>query len=202
MQLRQVSAPIANAFGVSNSITNSLVRQVSTKEDEKTRRQQAKGESGIKSKRAWWDPLGVFTGKGGGSRSSTVFNRSSTNVSATINTSYVVTDTGPSATDHTFIGQLQLNVDRTYKFDLSDSSNTNYPLKFSADATEGPNDATPGTEYTQGVSKVGTAGQAGAYTSIAIDENTSISMFAYADGTPAASTTGIGFGFLDRKSVV
>ncbi len=28
----------------------------------------------------------------------------STNVSATINTSYVVTDTGPSATDHTFIG--------------------------------------------------------------------------------------------------
>jgi len=118
----------------------------------------------------------------------------STNVSATINTSYVVTDTGPSATDHTFIGQLQLNVDRTYKFDLSDSSNTNYPLKFSADATEGPNDATPGTEYTQGVSKVGTAGQAGAYTSIAIDENTSISMFAYADGTPAASTTGIGFG--------
>ncbi len=82
-ELRQVSAPIANAFGVSNSITNSLVRQVSTKEDEKTRRQQAKGESGIKSKRAWWDPLGVFTGKGGGSRSSTVFNRSSTNVSAT-----------------------------------------------------------------------------------------------------------------------
>jgi len=84
MQLKQVSAPIANAFGVKNSITNSLIRQVSTKEDEKTRRMQAKGESGIKSKRAWWDPLGVFTGKGGGggNRSSTVFNRSSTNVSA------------------------------------------------------------------------------------------------------------------------
>ena len=92
---------------------------------------------------------------------------------------------------------MQLNIDRTYKFDLTDSSNTNYPLKFSSDAIEGPNDATPGTEYTQGVSKVGTAGQAGAYTSISIDENTGISLFVYADGTigsPPAATTGIGFG--------
>jgi hypothetical protein len=120
-----------------------------------------------------------------------------TNVSATIQTKYVVTSTGSSATDHVYIGQLQLNIDRSYKFDLSDSSNTGYPLKLSNDAVEGPNDATPGTEYTQGVSKVGTAGQAGAYTSIAIDENTGISLFVYADGTtgsPPAATVGIGFG--------
>ncbi len=120
-----------------------------------------------------------------------------TNVSATILTKFVVTPTGPSATDHVYIGQLQLNIDRTYKFDISDSSNTGYPLKLSNDAVEGPNDATPGTEYTQGVSKVGTAGQAGAYTSIAIDENTGISLFVYADGTtgnPPAATVGIGFG--------
>ena len=121
-----------------------------------------------------------------------------TNVSATILTKYVVTDTGPSATDHVYIGQLQLNIDRTYRFDLSDATVANYPLKFSGDALEGPNDATPGTEYTQGVSKVGTAGQAGAYTSISIDENTGISLFVYADGiigTPPATeaTTGIGF---------
>lgn len=119
-----------------------------------------------------------------------------TNQSATIDSKYVVTSTGPSATDHIYIGQLSLNIDLTYKFDLTDSSNTNYPLKFSGDAVEGPNDATPGTEYTQGVSKVGTAGSAGAYTSISIDENTSISLFVYADGTigsPPAATTGIGF---------
>jgi hypothetical protein len=116
--------------------------------------------------------------------------------SALIENKYVVTSTGSSATDHVYIGQLQLNIDLTYKFDLSNSSNTNYPLKLSGDAVEGPNDATPGTEFTQGVSKVGTAGQAGAYTSIAIDENTGISLFAYADGTigsPPAVTTGIGF---------
>ena len=118
-----------------------------------------------------------------------------TSISAVISTKYIVTTTGPSATDHIYIGQLPLNVDRTYKFDLSDSSNTNYPLKFSADALEGPNDPTPGTEYTQGVSKVGTAGQAGAYTSIAIDANTGISLNAYADGTIGGNPTlGIGFG--------
>lgn len=133
---------------------------------------------------------------GGTSNASAGLNFATT-TSASILSKYVVTTTGPSATDHIYIGQLQLNIDRTYKFDLTDSSNTNYPLKFSNDATEGPNDPTPGTEYTQGVSKVGTAGQAGAYTSISIDENTGISLFVYADGTigsPPAATTGIGFG--------
>jgi len=119
-----------------------------------------------------------------------------TNQSAVVENRYVSSLTGASATDHVYVGQLSLNIDLTYKFDLSNASNANYPLKFSGDAVEGPNDATPGTEYTQGVSKVGTAGQAGAYTSISIDENTSISLFVYADGTvgsPPAATTGIGF---------
>ena len=119
-----------------------------------------------------------------------------TTQSAVIDNKYVVTTTGSSATDHTFIGQLSLNIDLTYLFDLSHSSNTGYPLKLSADAAEGPNGNPPGTEYTQGVSKVGTAGSSGAYTSIAIDENTAITLFAYADGTigsPPAATVGIGF---------
>ena len=114
--------------------------------------------------------------------------------SAIIDTKYVVSTTQGGA-DHEFIGQLSLSIDRTYRFDLSDASNNNYPLKFSADATEGTNESpTPGTEYTQGVSKVGTAGTAGAYTEIALDENTAINLFAYADGTPAGTTTGVGFG--------
>ena len=117
-----------------------------------------------------------------------------TNTNAVIENKYVTTLTN-GGTDHIFQNQVSLNIDLTYKFDLSDATCSNYPLKFSSDATEGTNESpTPGTEYTQGVSKVGTAGTSGAYTSIAIDENTAISLFAYADGTPAGSTTGVGFG--------
>jgi hypothetical protein len=117
-----------------------------------------------------------------------------TNQDAVIANKYVTTLT-QGGTDHIFQNQVSLNIDLTYKFDLSDASCNNYPLKFSSDATEGTNESpTPGTEYTQGVSKVGTAGTSGAYTSITIDENTAISVFAYADGTPAGSTTGVGFG--------
>ena len=72
-----------------------------------------------------------------------------------------------------------------------DASCNNYPLKFSADDAEGTNGS--GTEYTAGVSKVGTAGTAGAYTSIAITSDTQTNLFVYADGTPTGDTQGIGF---------
>lgn len=112
---------------------------------------------------------------------------------AVINTKYLVTTT-QGGTDHELIPTVPLNLDRTYIYDLSDASCTNYPLKFSADAAEGTNAVANGTEYTQGVSKVGVAGTPGAYTSISVDTNTAITLFAYADGTPAGSTTGLGFG--------
>jgi hypothetical protein len=117
----------------------------------------------------------------------------STTDSAVINTKYLVSET-QGATDHIQLATVTLNIDRTYIFDLSDASNNNYPLKFSADSPEGPNDQTaPGTEYTQGVSKVGTAGTPGAYTSIVINDTTATNLFAYADGTPQFSTTGVGW---------
>ena len=113
------------------------------------------------------------------------------NQSAVITNRYVFTTTGVSATDHAVLFPTpNLNIDRTYKYDLSDSTCTNYPLKFSADDAEGPNGA--GTEYTAGVSKVGTAGQAGAYTSIAVTIDTIQSLNIYADGSPGGSTTGVG----------
>ena len=113
------------------------------------------------------------------------------NTSATIANKYVFSTTGVAATDHAIIfPNPQLNIDRTYKFDLTDSTCTNYPLKFSADDAEGPNGS--GTEYTAGVSKVGTAGQAGAYTSIAVTLTTIQSLNVYADGSPGGSTTGVG----------
>ena len=127
---------------------------------------------------------------GGTSNASAVADFSTT-TSATIDTKYITTLT-QGGTDHEYNASFDVEIGRTYIWDLSDASCTNYPLKFSADAVEGPNDVTPGTEYTQGVSKVGTAGTAGAFTSILIDTNTQANFFAYADGTPAGSTTGVG----------
>jgi hypothetical protein len=138
----------------------------------------------------FFSELEVITG--GSSNASATLDFSTT-TSATIDTKYLTTTT-QGGTDHVYTGTYSVEIGRSYIYDLSDASNSNYPLKFSGDDPEGPNgDLGTGTEYTQGVSKVGTAGTAGAYTSILIDENTVANFFSYADGTPAGSTTGIGF---------
>ena len=128
---------------------------------------------------------------GGTSNASATLAFSATD-SAVITTKYLLSETQGSG--HTLSQGIELIIGRLYKFDLSDSSCNNYPLKFSADAVEGPNeDPDPGTEYTAGVSKVGTAGTAGAFTSIQVGVSTDINLNAYADGSPAGSTTGVGF---------
>ena len=127
----------------------------------------------------------------GSSSNATVALNFNTSIGQTIITKYLLSSTSAGATDHAIVSVNQYDVNRTYKYDLSDSTNTNYPLKFSADDAEGTNGT--GTEYTAGVSKVGTAGTAGAYTSIAITTDTQTNLFAYADGTPTGDTQGIGF---------
>ena len=115
-----------------------------------------------------------------------------TNQAAVIANKYVLSLTGVAATDHAILQITQFDINRTYKFDQADSSNNNFPLKFSADDSEGTNGT--GTEYTAGVSKVGTAGTAGAYSSIDITADTQATLFAYADGTPTGETQDVGFG--------
>ena len=110
---------------------------------------------------------------------------------ATIDTKYVISTTSVGATDHIIQTINTYDLNRTYKYNLEDSTCTNYPLKFSGDDPEGTNGS--GTEYTAGVSKVGTAGSSGAYTSIDITADTQANLNVYADGSPAGSTTGIGF---------
>ena len=89
----------------------------------------------------------------------TVTVASGTNIYGTGN-KYYFAELGASA------GQIiSLNEEVTYRFDQSDSSNSNHQLLFSttANGTHGG-----GVEYTAGVTKVGTAGTAGAYTQITV----------------------------------
>lgn len=62
---------------------------------------------------------------------------------------------------------LTLYEGNTYRFDQSHSSNSNHPLRFSttANGTHGG-----GSEYTTGVTTVGTAGNSGAYTEITVPD--------------------------------
>ena len=62
---------------------------------------------------------------------------------------------------------LNLTPGNTYRFDQSDSSNSNHPLKFYLEANKT-------TLYSTGVTINGTAGQSGAYTEITITDTTPI----------------------------
>ena len=60
----------------------------------------------------------------------------------------------------------------TYKFDQSDSSNENHPLRFSSDSGNS-------TPYTVGVTAVGTPGNSGAYTQIDVQNGAPSTLYYY-----------------------
>ena len=64
----------------------------------------------------------------------------------------------------------------TYRFDQSDGSNSNHPIKFS---TVNNGTHAGGSEYTDGVVVVGVAGQTGAYVEITVAENAPDDIFYY-----------------------
>jgi hypothetical protein len=83
-----------------------------------------------------------------------------------------------------FPSTVTLYEGRTYRFDQSDASNASHQLLFSL-TEDGDNNG--GTEYTTGVTKVGTPGSAGAYTQIVVASGVA-TLYTYASGTP-------GYGF-------
>lgn len=67
--MKKIASPIANAFGVPNTITDGIVKKFETPDAPERNPQGTMDFKGRKpNEKAWWDPFGVFTGKGGGKR--------------------------------------------------------------------------------------------------------------------------------------
>lgn len=84
---------------------------------------------------------------------------------ANLTTHTVTVAGGKFVIDGTSQASLTLTEGNTYKFDQSDNTNSNHPLRFSAtsDGTHGG-----GSQYTTGVTTNGTAGSSGAYVQITV----------------------------------
>ena len=83
-------------------------------------------------------------------------------------------------------GTIEIMQDRTYKFDISDSSMTGRDFKLSFDSANGEwgidntaGNADDGTEYTTGKTTSGTAGSGGAYIQYDLAANSALAGFLY-----------------------
>ena len=87
------------------------------------------------------------------------------------------------------VGNIQLTPGVTYRFDMSDNSNSGHPFKFST-TLDGTHNS--GSEYTTGVTTNGTAGSSGAYVDIKADASTPDRLFYY-----CGNHSGMGGGLLE-----
>ena len=59
--MKKIASPIANAFGVPNTITDGIVKKFETPDAPERNPQGTMDFQGRKPKeKAWWDPFGVF----------------------------------------------------------------------------------------------------------------------------------------------
>ena len=78
-----------------------------------------------------------------------------------------------------------------YRFDQSDNTNSTHPLRFS---TTSNGTHAGGSEYTTGVTKVGTAGSAGAYVEINVEQDTPVLYYYCANHSGMGAIVNIGGG--------
>ena len=67
--MKKIASPIATAFGIPNTVADNIVSRIKSPDAPERNPQGTMDFKGRKSnEKAWWDPFGVFTGKGGGKR--------------------------------------------------------------------------------------------------------------------------------------
>lgn len=141
-----------------------------------------------------------FEGIAGGTSNATItmnFSQGSTSVTNT--PKFIVAD-GASTNVYQLPLNTVLNIERVYRYYQEDASNVGHPFRLSEE-DDGTQSLT-GVEYTGNVVKVGTAGNAGAYLQITVDEQTPLTLYSYAEpAVPNVADANAGYGWFIQSTL-
>ena len=130
----------------------------------------------------------------GGTSSATISLNFSQGSSSITNEDKFTVSEGSSSGPYEFLTLSNHDNEKTYRYDQADSSNATHPFRLSE--TQDGSQSLTGSEYTTGVTKVGTPGNAGAYTEITITSGTPLALYSFAEPSVAnTADANAGFGY-------